>query len=177
MPSPSHSSQDLKELMRFTPRVFPITQFPDHPITRSTDDAVPLPLIPRSKGLMRFTPMWHSPGSTERAGFACAGVEAPLAVGFESHMVVFSDHPISRSSDHPITRSTDDAVPLPLIPRSKGLMRFTPMWHSPGSTERAGFACAGAQPPSAEGLLEATFCIFPITRSSDHAINRSRDLN
>jgi hypothetical protein len=137
MPSPSHSSQDLKELMRFTPRVFPITQFPDHPITRSTDDAVPLPLIPRSKGLMRFTPMWHSPGSTERAGFACAGVEAPLAVGFESHMVVFSDHPISRSSDHPITRSTDDAVP-PLIPRSKGLTRFTP-----SDRDWLGFCSAG----------------------------------
>jgi hypothetical protein len=72
---------------------------------------------------------------------------------------------------------------LSLIPRSRGLSRNIPLDTNvaqPWSPERAGFACAGAQPPSAVGLLESQRSYFrfpdhPITRFPDHPISRSPD--
>jgi hypothetical protein len=92
-----------------------------------------------------------------------------------SRFTRFPDHPINQSSDQPMMPS------LPLIPRSKGLSRNIPLVsRSPGSPERGGFACAGAQPPSAVGLLENRISYsrstdHPISRSPDHPISRSPD--
>jgi hypothetical protein len=97
-----------------------------------------------------------------------------------SRFTRFPDHPIFRS---PINQSSDQPMmpSLPLIPRSKGLSRNIPLVsRSPGSPERGGFACAGAQPPSAVGLLENRISYsrstdHPISRSPDHPISRSPD--
>jgi hypothetical protein len=123
--------------------------------------------------------MWRSPGPQNAPGLRVLEHSRPRLWGCSKARGRISrspDHPITRSPDfpitrflrfpdHPIFRSSDQPMmpSLPLIPRSKGLTRFTPI------------ETRVAQPPSAVGLLESQRSYFrspdhPITRFPDHPI-------
>jgi hypothetical protein len=133
-----------------------ITHLPNYPITQY---CLP-PFIPTSKGLSENIPSkTYGAQPPSAAGAPVFAKSQQLIADFQlNHQIThLPDGPqalLFRSPDQPITdhpmgapRSSQDLKDLPETSQARLMER------SPGSPERAGFACSGVEAPSAAGFL------------------------